>query len=154
MMQSFVLLRNRLSVSEEYVCHSKDPAHSTCLEAAFSRSVEGACARCRETARMLTWASAEHSSLVRIHRTSAYTADTYRMQTLVVVFSTIYGVAFNGRGMNSPENRNSALALKSAFHRLLTQAWLSCVLTLCSASSRYERAMNTVSPDARPRAGA
>ncbi|TPP48916.1 hypothetical protein CGC20_26675 [Leishmania donovani] len=107
-----MLLRNRLQVSEEYVRHLEDPAHSICLEAALSKS------------------------------------------TLVVVPSTIYGVLFNGRDMKSPENRNTALVLKRAFDSLLTPAQLSRVLTLCSESSRYERAMGPVSPDARPRAGA
>ncbi|TPP40731.1 hypothetical protein CGC21_8645 [Leishmania donovani] len=128
-----MLLRNRLQVSEEYVRHLEDPAHSICLEAALSKS---------------------YSNLVQIVRTSAYTADTYTMQTLVVVPSTIYGVVFNGRDMKSPENRNTALVLKRAFDSLLTPAQLSRVLTLCSANSRYERAMGPVSPDARPRAGA
>ncbi|CAG9580581.1 hypothetical_protein-conserved [Leishmania major strain Friedlin] len=82
--------------------------------------------------------------LVQIVRSSACTADIYTMQTAVVVVSTIYGVAFNGCVMTPPETRDTSLALKRAFDCLLTPAWLSRVLTLCSASSRDERTMDPV----------
>ncbi|TPP53842.1 hypothetical protein CGC21_38465 [Leishmania donovani] len=61
---------------------------------------------------------------------------------VVVVFSTIYGVAFNGCVMTPRETRDIALVLKRAFDCLLTPAWLSRGLTLCSAISRYERTMD------------
>ncbi|TPP49090.1 Amastin surface glycofamily protein [Leishmania donovani] len=62
----------------------------------------------------------------------------------LVVFSAICSVAFNGRGMTPAETRDIALALKRAFDCLLTQARLSRLLTLCSASSRDERTMDPV----------
>ncbi|AYU77919.1 hypothetical protein LdCL_170021700 [Leishmania donovani] len=101
-------------------------------------------AHARGTKRMRTWASAEHSNLVQIVRISAYTAGSYTMPT-VVAFSAMCGVAFNGRDMTPPKNRDTALALKKAFDCFLTAAWLSHGLTLCTAISRYER---TIGPAA------
>ncbi|TPP47474.1 hypothetical protein CGC21_30580 [Leishmania donovani] len=69
------------------------------------------------------------------------------MQTVVAVFSTIYGVAFNGRDMTPRENRDTALALKRAFDCIPTPAWLWRGLTLCSACSRDERTMGPRGPD-------
>ncbi|TPP39814.1 Oxidoreductase FAD-binding domain family protein [Leishmania donovani] len=82
-----------------------------------------------------------HSDFVQILRINSCCPGWCMIQTLVVVFSTIYGVAFNGCNMAPPETRDTALALKRAFDSLLTQARLSRGLTLCSASSRYERTM-------------
>ncbi|CAJ1987679.1 hypothetical protein conserved [Leishmania donovani] len=80
--------REGVQVPEEYVRSLEGPAHSTFLEAALSRSVEAARARCRETKRMQTGVSAEHSKLARIVRSDPFWPRSYTMQTLVV-FSAI-----------------------------------------------------------------
>ncbi|TPP41578.1 hypothetical protein CGC20_3940 [Leishmania donovani] len=50
-----MVLREDVRVSEEFVRRLEDPAQGSCLEAAASRWVEGARARCREKERVRTW---------------------------------------------------------------------------------------------------
>ncbi|TPP46332.1 hypothetical protein CGC21_5155 [Leishmania donovani] len=77
-------------------------------------------------------------------RPQAPFAAARRGTVVIAVFSAIYGVAFNGRDMTPPKNRDVALALKRASDCLLTQTRLPSGLTLCSAISRYERAMDPI----------
>ncbi|TPP50360.1 hypothetical protein CGC20_1670 [Leishmania donovani] len=55
-----MVLREGVRVSEEFVRRLEDPAQGSCFEAAASRWVEGARARCRKKERVRTWDALPH----------------------------------------------------------------------------------------------
>ncbi|TPP47143.1 hypothetical protein CGC20_33990 [Leishmania donovani] len=73
----------------------------------------------RPGARDVAWASAEGAPYPNRQNHPVLPRLVHEADRRLVVFSTIYGVALNGRDMKSPESRDTALALKRAFDCLL-----------------------------------
>ncbi|TPP42731.1 hypothetical protein CGC21_12080 [Leishmania donovani] len=69
-----MVLREDVRVSEEFVRRLEDPAQGSCLEAAASRWVEGARARCREKERVRTWDALRQTCFLRV-RTAEFQAS-------------------------------------------------------------------------------